>query len=83
MSMSSYNSNSLPLLIVAIISAPFITQITHAQTEHNAVIQQMWLKTGEAASLGLFALFFFGYFGGQQRYEKERIGELKKGAALR
>jgi O-antigen/teichoic acid export membrane protein len=56
-----------------LISAQFVTQITHAQAEHNAVIEQVWRKTGGAASLGLFALFFFGCFGGQQRYEWENV----------
>ena len=59
--------------IFVLISAPFVTQIAHAQAEYNVVIQQVWLKTGGAASLGLFALFFFGCFGGQQRYEWENI----------
>ncbi len=54
-------------------SAPFVARITDAQGASNLMIERVWLKVGGAASLGLFSLFFFGCFGGQQRYEWENI----------
>ena len=60
-------------LLFVFVSAPFVTRITDAQGASNLMIERVWLKVGGAASLGLFSLFFFGCFGGQQRYEWENI----------
>lgn len=56
-----------------LVGGKFVTQIIHANANQDLDIAQIWLMVGGAASLGLLSLFFFGCFGGQQRYEWENL----------
>jgi len=56
-----------------LIGSQFVTQIANADAVQDLGIQSVWMNVGIAASLGLLSLFFFGCFGGQQRYEWENL----------
>jgi O-antigen/teichoic acid export membrane protein len=56
-----------------LIGSLFVTQIGQANAKQDLGIAQVWLVVGSAACLGLWSLFFFGCFGGQQRYEWENL----------
>lgn len=56
-----------------LIGSQFVTQIANADAGQDLGIESVWMKVGGAASLGLLSLFFFGCFGGQQRYEWENL----------
>ena len=49
----------------------FVEHIAHASAAQEGQIRLVWLLVGTGAALGLSSLFFFGCFGGQQRYEWE------------
>jgi len=56
-----------------LIASLFVAQLTQANANQDLGISQVWMIVGSAASLGLLSLFFFGCFGGQQRYEWENL----------
>ncbi len=51
----------------------FVADIAKASAENHLAIEEVWWKVGFASSMGLFSLFFFGCFGGIQRYEWENL----------
>lgn len=63
---------SLALFFV-LVGSFFVMDLAKTSTNQDLSIVQVWLVVGGAASLGLFSLFFFGCFGGQQRYEWENL----------
>jgi len=62
---------SLLALSFVWISSFFVEQIARTSTVQEGQIRAVWLFVGTSAALGLGSLFFFGCFGGQQRYEWE------------
>ena len=49
----------------------FLMELTQAPAAYESTILGVWYRVGLASALGLLSLFFFGYFGGLQRYEWE------------
>lgn len=60
-------------LLFVWISSFFVSKLAQVSASDASAIQMVWAVVGSAASVGLFALFFFGYFGGRQRYEWENL----------
>jgi O-antigen/teichoic acid export membrane protein len=53
------------------VSSPYVGLLSGASSGADQQIGEVWLTIGSGASVGLLSLFFFGCFGGQQRYEWE------------
>ena len=52
-------------------SGPYVGLLSGASSSTDQQIGMVWFIVGSGASVGLLSLFFFGCFGGQQRYEWE------------
>lgn len=53
------------------VSSPYVGLLSGASSGADQQIGLVWRTIGSGASVGLLSLFFFGCFGGQQRYEWE------------
>lgn len=53
------------------VSSPYVGLLLGASSGADQQIGLVWRTIGSGASVGLLSLFFFGCFGGQQRYEWE------------
>jgi O-antigen/teichoic acid export membrane protein len=53
------------------VSSPYVGLLSGASSGADQQISVVWRTIGSGASVGLLSLFFFGCFGGQQRYEWE------------
>ena len=57
--------------ILVWVSSPYVGLLSGASSGADQQIGLVWRTIGSGASVGLLSLFFFGCFGGQQRYEWE------------
>ena len=57
--------------ILVWVSSPYIGILSGASSGAEEQIAVVWRTIGTGVSVGLLSLFFFGCFGGQQRYEWE------------
>ena len=55
------------------LAGPYIVAFSNAPENLRDSILTVWYRVGIASCVGLFSFFFFGYFGGIQRYEWENL----------
>ena len=60
-------------LLFVWLAGPYLVAFSNAPENLRESILTVWYRVGIASCLGLFSFFFFGYFGGVQRYEWENL----------
>jgi O-antigen/teichoic acid export membrane protein len=63
---------TLSLLFVWL-AGPYVVAFSNAPENLRDSILTVWYRVGIVSCIGLFSFFFFGYFGGIQRYEWENL----------
>lgn len=63
---------TLSLLFVWL-AGPYVVAFSNAPENLRDTILTVWYRVGIVSCIGLFSFFFFGYFGGIQRYEWENL----------